>query len=827
MKNISETEANVEAKDSAASKTNNEQRIPLIAKELKERISFVSVLRADGIKVDQSGRMAECRCPNPEHQDNTPSFKIYDDERAYCFGCEWKGDVINYVEMRDKTDFSGACAWLEANIDRIARNTPFRAEARNSTATKALTDDERKRMAAASAELLNDPAAWQTTAEVRGWDPDTVRYLAEDGSLGWHKDQLAFVYETGMKVRDWPGRDFRWNCGSPSLWRSNKVEEGDAVFIAEGETDGISLIDAGVEACGGTVVAIPSSTTIRPEWFQAWKVKKVMLCFDNDEAGRRATEKMIRALKGIVADIRVVSWDGTDFEDISDAHQKLGADKLMDWLETALKPVDPESPKGPPAPEPPNGPSAPGAGLGSGSGGNGGTPPTPAAPSVTAGVLPAIYYSVSTKEYLVKADGDTWIPVNENSVKRHLKALGYAHGKETGADATPLELCLNEIQRKQSVVYAAPLAGHDAGIHYVNGVNVLATRSPHYIAPVAGAFPTITEMLKRMFVTEAKDQRPYLFGWLKVHLQSFQARRWHPHQALALCGPVDCGKSLLQRLITEMFGGRSAKPHQFMSGTTGFNADLFEAEHLMIEDDAESTQHAQRKAFGAHIKAFAANKDQRCHGKYQKGLTLHPLWAVTISVNDEPQRLLVLPPIDQDTEDKITLLKVNQCKMPMPTDTIEQKDIFWKTLVGELPAFAAFLQSWEIPHDLRSAKYGVKHYHDPDILQAVDEVSNEFRLLSLIDKEIPFHRGEAWKGTAHDLEQELSGENSGVQYEARKLFYFPTACGTYLANLAKKLPDRVEKLPRKDNNREWQINPIPGKRYQGMVFSQTCSSGDN
>src|SRR3954452_10946178 len=84
--------------------------------------------------------------------------------------------------------------------------------------------------------------------------------------------------------------------------------------------------------------------------------------------------------------------------------------------------------------------------------------------------------------------------------------------------------------------------------------------------------------------------------------------------------------------------------------------------------------------FGAHLKAFAANRDQRCHGKYMKGLILHPLWAVTISVNDEPQRLLVLPPIDQDTEDKIMLLKVNQCVMPMSTETLDEKDRFWNTL---------------------------------------------------------------------------------------------------------------------------------------------------
>ena len=37
-----------------------------------------------------------------------------------------------------------------------------------------------------------------------------------------------------------------------------------------------------------------------------------------------------------------------------------------------------------------------------------------------------------------------------------------------------------------------------------------------------------------------------------------------------------------------MFGGRAARPYQFMSGLTSFNSDLFEAEHLMIEDEQAS-----------------------------------------------------------------------------------------------------------------------------------------------------------------------------------------------------------------------------------------------
>jgi hypothetical protein len=444
----------------------------------------------------------------------------------------------------------------------------------------------------------------------------------------------------------------------------------------------------------------------------------------------------------------------------------------------------------------------------------------------TAPSLPAIYYSICSKEYYLQAADGRWIPVNENSIKRQLKGLGYRDGKVPDGGLTPMERCLNEIQTKHCVTYSAPLAGYDAGLYRINGNNILVTQSPNIIEPVEGEFPVLGELLKRMFVTPQADQRPHIYGWLKTQIEALHARRWAPCQALAMCGPVNCGKSLFQRLITEMLGGRSGKPYQYMTNDTTFNEDLFEAEHLMIEDDAESTLHSERKAFGAHIKAFAVNRDHRCHGKKKKALILTPRWRVTISVNDEPQRLLVLPPIDQDTEDKITLLKVNPTIMPMPQETNEDRDRFWQTLMDELPAFIHFLCKWDIPAELRSARFGITHFHHPEILAAVDEVSQEFRLLNLIDQALVFHHGEPWKGTALDLERALTAENGRVTYEAKKLFYFSNACGTYLASLAKKRPDRVEKLPRKADNREWLINPIPGKLYNGMTFSNSSATKD-
>jgi hypothetical protein len=113
------------------------------------------------------------------------------------------------------------------------------------------------------------------------------------------------------------------------------------------------------------------------------------------------------------------------------------------------------------------------------------------------------------------------------------------------------------------------------------------TESPRLILPVQGEWPLLRSIIDGMFNTEGVDQRPYFYGWVKRGLESFHQRKWMQGQVLAMAGPRGAAKSLMQMLLTEIFGGRSAKPYLFMSGRTDFNADLFEGEHLVVDDEAE------------------------------------------------------------------------------------------------------------------------------------------------------------------------------------------------------------------------------------------------
>jgi hypothetical protein len=49
--------------------------------------------------------------------------------------------------------------------------------------------------------LRETPYLCERVARARGWKPETIRNLSLESNLGWHEGKLAFIYETGVKLR--------------------------------------------------------------------------------------------------------------------------------------------------------------------------------------------------------------------------------------------------------------------------------------------------------------------------------------------------------------------------------------------------------------------------------------------------------------------------------------------------------------------------------------------------------------------------------------------------------------------------------------------------
>jgi hypothetical protein len=402
----------------------------------------------------------------------------------------------------------------------------------------------------------------------------------------------------------------------------------------------------------------------------------------------------------------------------------------------------------------------------------------------------------------------SWIKINFTDLKMRLRAKGYSAKVPKGSEVSPVEMFLQRIQHERSVVYAGPIAGHMAGPKLMCGQLVLVTQSPNVVQPMKGEWGTIDYVVSYLLDDDCEHhQEVYLKGWLKHGLTCLREGIFQPGQALVFAGPAGCGKSFIQALITALFGGRCAKPYRYMTGESVFNKELIGAEHLTVEDEVPRTDIRARREFGSYIKNTIVNRTQSCHGKFVDAVTLTPFWRLTISVNDEPENLMIVPPIDDSLSDKLTLFKCRRFKWPMAMATPKDQEIFWEQVMIELPAFVHhLLYEFELPEKLKDkdARYGVKEFQHPELLKVLDEMAPETRMLNIID-EVLFREDKAamWIGTADELKARL--EDSSYQKDVERLLGHYTAVGVNLTRLATKNPARVAKRQRTAHRREWEI----------------------
>lgn len=396
--------------------------------------------------------------------------------------------------------------------------------------------------------------------------------------------------------------------------------------------------------------------------------------------------------------------------------------------------------------------------------------------------------------------GSEYIPMDQKSVGRHLREAGLA------AAETDAALC--RIQLHRHIHFAGPLAGHERGLHTVNGHKLLATVSPRIIPPVPGGWPLILSVVRSLLADplHGETQVETFCGWLKCAVESLRSGARRPGQALALAGPRGSGKTLMIEIVQLLLGNRRANPYPYFSGRTNFNADLAGAELLAVDDEAGSTDIRSRRTFATNIKSCLFAGSVRIEGKNKTAFTFRPCWRMMLALNDEPEALLVLPPLTEDIADKIILFQCQRVTLPMPAHTLAEREKFFTALQAEVPAFLSFLESWTIPEPLREERCGVRAFHHPTLLHALSELSPERQLLGLIDAahesgQLPL----PWTGTANELKGVLCHCPRSGRDAERLLGSWMAATGCYLGRLA---GERVEKLINVKGIQRWRIREM-------------------
>jgi len=400
-----------------------------------------------------------------------------------------------------------------------------------------------------------------------------------------------------------------------------------------------------------------------------------------------------------------------------------------------------------------------------------------------------------------------------SSYNRILRSRGLKFKIAEGESLSETDDAILDVQNHRDVVYHGPLCGRNAGLIDENGIRALVTEDMSLPKPAKGEWKMLRAFLDGLLVHEESEeigqaQFHTFCGWIKSSVEALRDDRSQQQQAIAICGPVDCGKSLLQHLITDMFAGRSAKAARYFNGKTPFNADLFAAEHLILEDDHVSIRIADRQKLGACLKEHCVGvTTASLHAKGRDAVNLRPWWRVSITLNDDPEAMMILPPLDDHVADKLIILRASRFDFPMPVSSTAEKVEFRRQLHAEIPAFLHWLMAeYAIPAIYADPRrYNVKTFHHPVLKESLESLSPESDLLDMIDSALAddFRRMEIVEMKSAELERRLRSFHTR---RAEKILSFRNACGTYLGRLAKKRPERV-KSHRTEDDRLWRIHP--------------------
>jgi len=250
-------------------------------------------------------------CPLPGHSEKSPSFTVYPDMRAHCFGCNQDFNIFTLLQAVEGIDFKQALEKVKKEIGgwEEAKETTERAF-KPIAPTKVFKTIPLSNFQKLEEALEYSVPAREWLLKERGLIYEAVKRLhvgfvqsignlaGQDGADIADKGWIAFPCIEGDKVisikyrsiiRKKPGGFARQPGMATALWNSETIDVFEPVYLTEGEFDSAAL-----EAAGFHAVSVPSAgVKLTPEQKdQLMKAAYVVLSGDNDPTGSGYMKKL-------------------------------------------------------------------------------------------------------------------------------------------------------------------------------------------------------------------------------------------------------------------------------------------------------------------------------------------------------------------------------------------------------------------------------------------------------------------------------------------------------------------------------------------------------
>ena len=434
------------------------------------------------------------------------------------------------------------------------------------------------------------------------------------------------------------------------------------------------------------------------------------------------------------------------------------------------------------------------------------------------------YYRKKQKDFLiVRGKTGEVIPLDKDGLTGALDSEGLIDPEDKAA----MKAAVNEVRMDWAVDYDGSMPGYCRGLHRAGGKKYYCDTQPKWLdgvppdlgedgdaAMVQGqGWPTIDAFLRGLMVPQGADPQGGKFGALNALFWSLklaretlsesllpprdgEPRAVRPGPASVFCGPRNCGKSfLVNAIITPLLGGRTVDAHKaFTSDSDGFNGELLEGEIWTVDDKVHACDLNSRRQFAANIKNKLYAGHVSFHAKFKNPVTIQPWARLFILCNDQDEAIRVLPVLTDDLADKMHFWRCYNTPGGLATQTGADWHAFGAQIRSELPAFAGWLDAFEIPETKRDSRNGMKCWQDAHIVSLLADQTPEHQLgLLLVHLFASDYLKPQRNKTAQDLLEHLNGIES-IRPQLRNLVHDdPSLLGKYLSRLV-ATPGRLEQI---------------------------------
>lgn len=354
--------------------------------ELKDRNDITDVV-SSYVNLKRAGRLYSGRCPF--HNEKTPSFYVYPDTQSfYCFGCGAGGEVITFIKKIENLDYIDAVKFL---AQRAGMDMPQDSYDDSMAKLKRRIYEINRETARFFHNCLISPVGAKGLNYLRsrglsnktikhfglGYAPeqgfDLIDNLRDKGFTDYEMIQanVAIKSKNGYTVSRffdrvmYPIIDLRGNViafggrimsdqkpkylntsdtpvfsKSTQLFALNMAKNINTrqLILAEGYMDVIALHQAGFQNAVATL-----GTALTPQ--QADLIRRyadeVVICYDSDEAGRKASDRAIVLLRNAGVKVRVVTVpNAKDPDEFMKAHGDKGPAMFRVLLERSAGDID-------------------------------------------------------------------------------------------------------------------------------------------------------------------------------------------------------------------------------------------------------------------------------------------------------------------------------------------------------------------------------------------------------------------------------------------------------------------------------------------------------